>query len=91
MLSCDASQYGIGAVLSQVYNGDEKPVAYTSRTLNTAECNYSQWEKEALALIFGVKKFHTYLVTSLLSTLTISHYKVCLVLTGYDYNTPVSP
>ena len=61
LLSCDASQYGVGALLSQVCNGDEKPVAYSSRTLTNAERNYSQLEKEGLALIFGVKKFHNYL------------------------------
>ena len=61
VLSCDASQSGVGAVLSQVCNGDEKPVAYTSRTLTTAERNYSQLEKEGLALVYGVKKFHNYL------------------------------
>ena len=61
VLLCDASQYGVGAVLSQVCNGDEKPVAYTSRTLTTAERNYSQLEKEGLALVYDVKKFHNYL------------------------------
>ena len=61
VLSCDASQYGVGAVLSQVYSGEEKPVAYASRTLTKAERNYSQLEKEGLALLFGVKKFHVYL------------------------------
>ena len=58
---CDASQYGVGAVLLQVCNGDEKPVAYASRTLTTGERNYSQLEKEGLALIYGVRKFHNYL------------------------------
>ena len=61
VLSCDASQYVVGAVLSQVCNGDEKPVAYASKTLTTAESNYSQLEKEGLALIYGVRKFHNYL------------------------------
>ena len=61
VLSCDASQYGIGAVLSQVYDKLEKPVAYVSRSLSSAEKNYSQLEKEGLAIVFGIKKFHNYL------------------------------
>ena len=61
-LMCDASPYGVGAVLSQIdEQGVEKPVAYASRTLSQPERNYSQLEKEALALIFGTKRFHNYL------------------------------
>ena len=42
-------------------NGDERPVAFTSRTLTETERKYSQLEKEALAIVFGVQKFHQYL------------------------------
>ena len=56
VLACDASPLGLG----MVPNGTERPVAYsyTSRTLSAAERNYSQLEKEGLAVVFGVKKFH---------------------------------
>jgi hypothetical protein len=57
-LDCDASAVGIGAVLSHVMrNGEEKPIAYASRSLNKAERNYSQIEREALSIVWGIRKY----------------------------------
>lgn len=39
----------------------ERPIAFASRTLNQTEMNYSQVDKEALAIVFGVNKFNNYL------------------------------
>ena len=60
-LYCDASAVGVGACLMHVIRGCEQPVMYASRSLSTAQSKYSQIEREALAIIFAVKKFHQYL------------------------------
>ncbi|KAM7281410.1 uncharacterized protein ISCGN_005791, partial [Ixodes scapularis] len=62
VMACDASPYGLGVVLSHVDSeGREVPVAYGSRTMTAAERNYAQTDREALAIGFGIRKFHKFI------------------------------
>ena len=62
VVAADTSPIGVGGVLSHVMEGgSERPIAFVSRSLTSAERNYSQLDKEALAIVFAVKKFHPYL------------------------------
>jgi hypothetical protein len=61
IVACDASAKAIGAVLSQLKNGEERPIAYCSRQLNPVESKYSVTESELLAFIFATKQFRCYL------------------------------
>ncbi|KAL4085164.1 hypothetical protein QTP88_027456 [Uroleucon formosanum] len=60
IITCDASNYAVGCVLSQGVIPADLPIAYASRTLNKAEINYSTTEKELVAIMFGVKQFRPY-------------------------------
>jgi hypothetical protein len=61
-LYTDASNYGLGAVLSQKDEEDhEHPIIYLSRSLSPAESNYTATELECLAIVWAVKKLHSYL------------------------------
>ena len=62
ILECDASPHGIGACLMHEFSdGSRRPVCYVSRSLAKAESHYSQIEREALVIVFAVKRLHPYL------------------------------
>ena len=61
VLRTDASDYGIGAVLMQEHEGKLFPICYASKKLSDTELNYSTIEKECLAVVWGIKRFHMYL------------------------------
>ncbi|WP_253302428.1 reverse transcriptase domain-containing protein [Wolbachia endosymbiont of Psylliodes chrysocephala] len=70
ILTTDASNVALGAILSQGPIGSDKPIAYASRTLNDSEQRYSTIEKELLAIVWACKMFRSYLFGRKFSVVT---------------------
>ena len=62
VLDTDASQFTVGAILSQEQNGEERVIAYMSKTMNKHELQYCTTRKELLAVVTALKHFHHYLL-----------------------------
>ena len=76
-ITVDASPQGLGAVLTQKQRGEWVPVAYKSRSLKDAETRYSQTEKEALGIRWGVKKLRKYLLGAPKFQIVTDHRPLC--------------
>ena len=61
ILTTDASAYALGFVLTQEHEDGEHPVAFGSRLLKGAELNYSNTDREMLAVVTGIKHYRQYL------------------------------
>jgi hypothetical protein len=74
-LQCDASDVGIGAVLTQNIDGHERVVCYLSRALLPAEQRYTTTEKECLSVIYAIERLRCYFEGTRFTVVT-DHYSL---------------
>ena len=65
IVETDASDFAIGAILSQEHDGHLHPVAFMSRKMNEYEINYEIYDKEMLAIVAAFKDWRHYLEGSM--------------------------
>src|SRR5439155_6500993 len=87
LLHTNASEYGLGAVLSQKDKEEnEKVITYASRSMNKAELNYSITDKECLAIVWAIKHFDQYLTVQPFQVITdysaLKFLQTCQLPTG---------
>lgn len=85
LITTDASNYAIGAVLSQGEIGRDKPIHFASRTLNKSEENFSATEKEMLAIYWALKVFRNYIYGQKFTVIT-DHQPITFSLSSKNTN-----
>jgi hypothetical protein len=63
-IMCEATDYAVGAVLSQLKDKKHYAISYATKTLTGPQLNYNTTEKELLAVVFAIEKFRSYLVSA---------------------------
>ena len=74
-VTCDTSDFVVGAVFSQRQEDGDHPVAYESRKMNAVERNYPMHERELLAVIHSLRTWRHYLVGQKFIIVT-NHYSL---------------
>lgn len=85
-LTTDASNYAIGAVLSQNAQGKDRPIAYISRALNKTEENYATIEKEMLAIVWALDNLRSYLYGATTLRVNADHQPFTFALGNGNFN-----
>uniref|UniRef100_A0A1Y1L0V4 RNA-directed DNA polymerase n=1 Tax=Photinus pyralis TaxID=7054 RepID=A0A1Y1L0V4_PHOPY len=78
IIQCDASGFGLGAVLTQPHSEGERIVAFISRSLNKNERNYSATERECLAVLWSIERFRPYIEGARFTVVTDHHSLIWL-------------
>ena len=87
-ISCDASDAGVGALQFHRYKDNtERPIANASKTLTATQKRYPQIQKEALSIIFALKKFHQFLYGR--KFILVTDHKPLISMFGPNTATPV--
>ena len=87
-LTVDAGPTGLGVVLTQKQNGSWVPVTYKSRSLKDPETRYSQTEREALAIRWGVMKLRKYLLGAPRFNIVTDHRPLCTMFNKHKQDLP---
>lgn len=85
-LTTGASNYAIGAVLSQSDMGKDRPIAYISRSLNATEENFATNEKEMLAIVWALDNLRSYLYGAGSIKVYADHQPLTFALGNRNYN-----